>query len=245
MPAIDLFIPCLVEDFLPSVGESAFRVLARLGVDVRVPEGQTCCGQPVFKSGRMAEAREVARRHLALFERADAVVAPSGSCVHMMRHHYPMLFEDEPGMRDRALALGERTFEFCEYLVKVLGVTDVGARLDGRAAYHDSCQVGRSLGLHDEPRALLDAVVGLTRVELNAPTECCGFGGPFAVQHAAVSEAILEDKIEDILSLRPDYVVTAEPSCLLNIRGGLEKIGAGQPVLHVAEVLDKRAGGAS
>lgn len=239
MPVIDFFIPCLVEDFLPSVGESALRVLSRLGLDVRVPQGQTCCGQPVFKSGRMNEAREVARRHLALFEHAEAVVAPSGSCVHMMRHQYPILFENEPGMRERALALGERTYEFCEYLVKVLGVADVGARLEGRAAYHDSCQMGRSLGLHDEPRALLDGVAGLTRVELQHPEECCGFGGPFSVQHAAVSEAILEEKIEDILSCRADYVVTAEPSCLLNIKGGLEKLGAKQAVLHVAEVLDR------
>lgn len=243
MPTVDLFVPCLVEDFLPEVAEACVRVLSRLGVDVRVPGGQTCCGQPAYKSGRMAEARTVARRHMALFENSDCVVAPSGSCVHMMRARYFELFADEPAQRARARLLGARTYEFCEYLVKVLGVTDVGAAMAGRAVYHDSCQVGRALGLRDEPRALLDAVRGLTRLEVEHPNECCGFGGPFSVQHAGVSEAILEDKLEELLAVGADFVVTAEPSCLLNIRGGLEKAGAGLPVLHVAQVLERAADG--
>ncbi|BBD09360.1 (Fe-S)-binding protein [Desulfovibrio ferrophilus] len=242
MPTVNLFIPCLVDQFLPEVGQACANVLTRLGVDLHMPKGQTCCGQPVYKSGRLDEAREVARRHLTLFENADVVVAPSGSCVHMMRHSYAELFENDPGMRERARALGQRTFEFCEYLVDVLGVTDVDANYVARAAYHDSCQVGRSLGVKDQPRALLDAVGGLTRVELEFADECCGFGGPFSVQHAAVSEAILEDKIDDILSCQADIVVTAEPSCLLNIRGGLEKLKAKQPVLHIAQVLDSGVG---
>lgn len=242
MPTVDLFIPCLVDQFLPEVARACANVLERVGVTLRLPEGQTCCGQPVYKAGRFTQARDIARRHLALFEDAEAVVAPSGSCVHMIRHGYPELFADEPGMRERARALGLRTYEFCEYLVDVLGVTDVDANYVARAVYHDSCQVGRSLGVKIQPRALLDAVGGLTRVELEFPDECCGFGGPFAVQHAAVSEAILEDKIDDILASQADIVVTAEPSCLLNIRGGLEKLKAKQPVLHIAQVLDSGVG---
>ncbi|WP_461209810.1 (Fe-S)-binding protein [Desulfocurvus sp. DL9XJH121] len=238
MPIVDLFVPCLVEEFLPDTAQACVNVLTRLGAEVCVPGGQTCCGQPLYKAGRMDQARETARRHLALFEGAEHVVAPSGSCVYMMRTHYPELFADDPGMRERALALGRKTFEFCEYVVNVLGVTDVGANLTARAAYHDSCQVGRSLGLVKEPRALLDAVRGLTRLELEHPGECCGFGGPFSVQHAAVSGAILEDKLKEILATDPDFVVTAEPSCLLNIRGGLSKLGTGVPVTHVADVLD-------
>lgn len=238
MPVAQLFIPCLVNQFLPEVARACANVLLRLGVELVVPPGQTCCGQPVYKTGRFDEARAVARRHLALFEGGGDVVAPSGSCVHMMRHAYPELFVGEPGMRERALALGSRTYEFSEYLVDVLGVTDVGASFAGRAAYHDSCQVGRSLGVKAQPRALLDAVDGLTRVELKFSEECCGFGGPFAVQHAAVSEAILEDKLDDILSSQADLVVTAEPSCLLNVRGGLENLKANMPVKHIAEILD-------
>lgn len=238
MPEVQLFIPCLVEQFMPQVARACTNVLARQGVTISVPKGQTCCGQPVYKSGRMEEARAVARRHLALFEGGGDVVAPSGSCVHMMRHSYPVLFEHEPGMRERAIALGKRTYEFCEYLVDVLGVTDVGAAHAGRAVYHDSCQVGRSLGVTAQPRALLDGVRDLVRVELTHSEECCGFGGPFAVQHAAVSEAILEDKIDDILSSRADLAVTAEPSCLMNIKGGLDKLKARMPVMHIAEILD-------
>lgn len=242
MPTTHLFIPCLVEQFLPEVGEAAARLLARAGCAVECPSGQTCCGQPLYKAGRGAEARRLAHRFLDLFADAEAVVAPSGSCVHMVRSVYPRLLADDPAARQRAEALAARTFELTEYLVRERGMTDTGAAFSGTVAYHDSCQVGRALGVRAEPLALLSAVRGLTLAELPRADECCGFGGPFAVQYEDVSAALLDDKLDAVGACGADAVAVAEPSCLLHLRGGLERRGGTVRALHVAEILD---GGAS
>ncbi len=228
---------------MPEVGEATALVLDRAGVGLTLPGGQTCCGQPLYKSGHAGEARALARRFLKLFADAERVVAPSGSCVHMVRHSYPELLADDPGARAEAEALGARTFELTEFLVRELGRTDLGAAFEGTVAYHDSCQVGRALGLRDEPRALLRAVRGLRLVEFEGDDRCCGFGGPFAVQFAGVSEAMLDDKLEALLATGAWTVTAAEPSCLLHIRGGLEKLGARMRAMHIAEILAGTTGG--
>jgi L-lactate dehydrogenase complex protein LldE len=236
---IHLFVPCLVEDFFPEIGEAAALVLARAGCEVVYPAGQTCCGQPLYKIGQREGAKTVARRWLDLFEAASYVVAPSGSCVSMVRR-YASLFEHEPELRRRARAMASRTYEFCEFLVQKLGRVDFGARFEGRVAYHDSCQVGRALGLVEQPRALLGAVNGLTLLELERPEACCGFGGAFSVDFPEISAAILEDKIADIEAVDPDCVTSAEVSCLMHIRGGLEKKDSRIRVLHIAQILAAR-----
>jgi len=235
---IQLFVPCLVEDFRPEIAEATARVLARAGARLRYPPGQTCCGQPLYKTGRFAEAREVALRFMDVFSGQEPVVAPSGSCVAMVRKGYALLFEDEPENLARARDLAARTFELSEFLVREMGVTSTGARLDGVAAYHDSCQVGRALGLTREPRELLASVDGLTVKELSRPEACCGFGGAFSVSHPNLSSAITADKIDDILATGADMAVTAEVSCLMNIHAALEKRGSTIKALHLAEVLD-------
>jgi len=242
MTPVHLFIPCLVEQFMPEAGLAAATVLDRAGATVHYPQGQTCCGQPLYKSGHEAAARDMALRFLHLFEDAERVVAPSGSCVHMVRDTYPQLLADDPAACAQAKALGARTFELTEFLVREFGVTNLGARFDGTVAYHDSCQVGRALGLHDEPRALLKAVDGLTLAEFEGQNECCGFGGPFSVQYPGISEALLDDKLDALLASGAVAVTAAEPSCLLHIRGGLQHRSADMRVLHIAEIL---AGGAA
>jgi len=233
---VNLFVPCLVETAVPEVGEATARVLSRAGCTVTVPPGQTCCGQPVYKTGNLAQARQLAARYVELFD-SGTVVSPSGSCVAMVRR-YPELLAFEPALAAKARDLAERTYELSDFLVNVLGTTDLGAAMNARAAYHDSCQVGRVLGLRDEPRALLGAVRGLTVLELDRPDACCGFGGAFSVQFPDASERILQDKILDILAQTPDIVVSAEVSCLLNIRAGLEHAGSRVRALHLAQVLD-------
>jgi L-lactate dehydrogenase complex protein LldE len=235
---IQLFVPCLVEDFRPEIAEATARVLTRAGVRVRYPSGQTCCGQPLYKTGRFDESRDLARRFIDLFSGPDPVVAPSGSCVAMVRKGYQILFEDDRPMLKRARELASRTFELSEFLVRELGVKDTGAKLDGIAAYHDSCQVGRALGLKNEPRELLASVSGLTVKELSRPDACCGFGGAFSVAYPNLSSAITADKIDDIIATGADMAVTAEVSCLMNIDSALEKRGSAIRALHLAEMLD-------
>ncbi len=236
---VSLFVPCIVEQFHPQVGEATARVLARMGARLVYPRGQTCCGQPLYKSGHWNQARRTARHFISLFEDAEAVVAPSGSCVSMVRKSYPELLRDEARWADRALALGKRVFELTEFLVNVLGVEDVGASWPGRAVYHDSCQVYRALGIHREPRALLARVRDLELVEMERPEACCGFGGTFSLQFPAISEAMVADKAARVLATGAQYLLSAEISCLMNIGGYLKKQGHLVRALHIAEVLER------
>ncbi|MDY7000564.1 MAG: (Fe-S)-binding protein [Thermodesulfobacteriota bacterium] len=239
---ISLFVPCLVEDLYPEIGEAAARVLVRAGAKVLYTRGQTCCGRPVYEDGRFDQARSPARRFLDLFENAGYVVAPSGSCVHMVKHRYLKLFANEPAMLRRAKALSSRVFELCDFLVNVMKVVDVGAYLEGTAVYHDSCRVGRALGLRKEPRILLCGVRGLELKELARPDACCGFGGAFSVRFPEVSDALVADKVADVLESGAKYVVSAEVSCFMNIKSYLEARGLDVKALHMAQVLDSGGG---
>ncbi len=235
---VSLFVPCLVDQCEPRIAEATARVLSRAGLGVDYPRGQTCCGQPLYKLGHWDEARQAAERFLELFAEAEAVVAPSGSCVTMVRH-YPQLFAGRSDWEQLARDVAGKTFELSQFLVDKLDALDLDARFPGRAVYHDSCQVGRALGIVDQPRRLLRAVQGLELAKLQRPEACCGFGGAFSLTFPAVGDAILDEKIDDILAANADFVITAEPSCLLNIRGRLEAMGKALPVYHLAEILER------
>ena len=234
---VSLFIPCIVEQFHPQVGEATARILARVGASLDYPKDQTCCGQPRYKSGNWKSARGVARHFIEVFEQAEVVVAPSGSCVSMVRNYYPELLRDEAKWFDRATELGKRVFELTEFLVNVVKVEDLGATWPGKAAYHDSCQVYRALGIHREPRALLARVRGLELVEMQQADACCGFGGTFSLQFPTISEAIVADKVAHVLETGAEYLISAEISCLMNIGGYLEKQKHPVRAIHIAEVL--------
>ena len=239
---VSLFIPCLVEHFLPRVGEATAKVLSRVGMEVKYPGGQTCCGQMQFKTGYQAEARKMARHFLRVFKGEDLVVSPSGSCVSMIRHHYRELFRDDPLRLSRAESLAARTFELTEFLVDVLGIDDVGAEWPGKAVYHDSCQVSRVLGVRAQPRMLLSRVQRLEMVEMEHQETCCGFGGIFSLEFPVVSEKITGDKAAEVVKSGAEFVISAEPSCLLNIGGYLAKMGEKIKPVHIAEVLAHQAG---
>lgn len=233
-----LFIPCLVEDCQPEAAEAAARVLERLGVELRLPPGQTCCGQLAYKAGDLAGARSLARRYLDVFDAPEPVVCPSGSCTKMLRI-YPELFAQGTPERARAEGLAARTFEFCEFVAGLPGAAQLPLKLDARACYHGSCQMPGTPGDRaDAPRRLLGLVRGLTVVEAERADRCCGFGGLFSLQFAAVSEALTDDKCREILALEPDMLVSAEPSCLMSLSGRLAKMGRPLRALHVAQVLD-------
>ncbi len=240
---VSLFIQCLVDTMFPQVGEAMVAVLDRLGVPVDYPAGQTCCGQPAWNSGYRREAAAAARHFIEVFEGAEAIVCPSGSCVHMVRHHYPGLFEDDPAMAAKARAVAARTYEFTQYLVDVLGVSDTKSRYTGTVTYHDSCHLSRGLGIFAQPRTLLGNVRGLQLIEMRDSDTCCGFGGTFSVNYPEISIAMADEKIENILATGADAVVGCDISCLMNIGGRLSRRGEKIKVLHIAEILAVHRGG--
>ncbi len=235
---VQLFATCLIDTLQPQIGEAIVNVLEHAGIEVAFLEEQTCCGQPAFNAGMRSEARDMAQHTIRTFERTtEPLVIPSGSCSAMIRHGYLELFADDAVWLPRAQALAARSFEFCEYLVDELGITDVGASWTGKLAYHPSCHLLRGLGVDVQPRALLAELQGAEIVELPNAEECCGFGGVFSVEHAAISAAMLERKIEQIESVEATTIVTADTGCLLQINGGLNRMGLPRRVLHIAEVL--------
>ena len=231
-----LFIPCLVEHVLPQVGEATAVVLSRAGVSPVLPKGQTCCGQFAYKRGRSDLVRPLAQRFVEIFANAPVVVCPSGSCTAMVRR-YPSLFAEDDPWRARAEAVAAKTFELGQFLVEQLGVIDLGARFAARATLHASCQTTRVLGAGSATEALLAKVAGLSLVPLARPENCCGFGGAFSVDYPEVSQAILAEKLDDIVASGAEVVITAEPSCLVNIASALAKRELPIRPLHLAEVL--------
>lgn len=234
---VTLFVQCLIDGIYPEVGEAVVRLFQKLGMDVVCPTDQTCCGQPAFNSGYQNEARKVARHFIEVFEDAGVVVCPSGSCVNMVRHHYPQLFRTDSGWRERACRLAERTFELTEYLVDVLKIDGLDARYDGRITYHDSCHLLRGLGVGKQPRKLLHMISGVEFVEMENSDQCCGFGGAFSVKYPEISSAIVEDKVNHIIDTGAGAVVGCDMGCLMNIQGRLHRRGSSIKVMHIAQLL--------
>jgi L-lactate dehydrogenase complex protein LldE len=233
-----LFITCLADQFFPGVLRRMVGLLERLGVEVAFPEKQTCCGQPFFNSGFRRQARELARQWIALFAPTEgAIVSPSGSCVDMVRHHYPSLFPAGSPERRQAEAVAARTREFGEFLVRDLRVTDVGARFPGKVTYHASCHLLRGLGLREEAKTLLRNVQGLELVPLATEETCCGFGGSFSVIYPEVSQAMMEAKVTSIVATGAEVVVACDAGCLMNIAGGLRRVNSQVKAMHLIEVL--------
>jgi L-lactate dehydrogenase complex protein LldE len=240
---VALFITCFNDTLFPETGRATVEVLERLGVEVDFPLDQTCCGQMHFNTGYQREAIPLVRRFVEVFDGYDAVVAPSGSCVSMVRELYPMA-ADLAG--DRRLAesveqLGPRVFELSEFLVKKLGVTDVGAYYPHRVTYHPTCHSLRMLKVGEAPLELLRNVRGMDLVELSEPEECCGFGGTFAVKNADTSAAMLSDKIRRVLDTEAEVCTAGDNSCLMHIGGGLRRQRAGVETVHLAQILASEA----
>lgn len=236
---IGLLITCLVDGLFPDVGKATVRLLERLGHEVDVPLDQTCCGQMHLNTGYAREARPMVRNVADVFEPYDAVVAPSGSCVGSVRHQHPQLaarMKDEMLLR-RVTSVAERTYELSEFLVDVLGVTDVGARYPHRVTYHPTCHSLRMLRVGDKPLRLLREVQGIDLVELPDADQCCGFGGTFALKNNDVSTAMLTDKMRNIVSTGAEVCSAGDSSCLMHIGGGLGRLRAGVRTVHLAEIL--------
>jgi L-lactate dehydrogenase complex protein LldE len=235
---VSLFVTCIVDMIYPATGVSVVKILDHLGVEVRFPLGQTCCGQPAFNTGFWDDARTVARQFLTAFADAEVIVTPSGSCAAMIRHYYPELFADDPAWRDRANRAADITWEFTEYLVDGLGVTDLGAKLPPTTVtFHDACHGLRGLELKDQARDLAAAIEGVTVTEMAGANQCCGFGGTFSVKMPDVSAAMLREKVANIKASQADVVLTGDCSCLTQMNGGLNRSDTPQRVQHIADLL--------
>lgn len=238
---VSLFATCLVDLFYPEVGESAVNVLQRYGCQVDFPMGQTCCGQPGWNSGHTDEAYSVARQFLRAFRDSEYIVTPSGSCGSMVRVYYPELFHGKPE-EEEARAIAARTYEFSEFLVRVLRV-EVSAHFEAAVAYHTSCHMVRELKVQQEPFQVLRRVEGVKVCELDRPDLCCGFGGTFAAKHAELSVAMGDDKLDDVKRSGADTLVACDMGCLMHLGGRLRRRGEGLRVMHLAELLDKGGAG--
>jgi L-lactate dehydrogenase complex protein LldE len=221
---------------MPQAALDMVAVLRRIGCEVHFPKEQTCCGQPAFNAGFWDEARPVAERFVRVFAGADTIVCPSGSCTTMVRCFYPSLLASS-AWREDAIALGQRIFEFSEFLVDVAKVTDVGASFPHKVTYHDSCHLLRELHIKEQPRALLRHVQGIELVELPYSEECCGFGGVFSVKFPEISGPMGEVKTAHIASTGAEFVTACDSSCLMHIEGVLRRQQARAKTIHLASIL--------
>ncbi|WP_040952647.1 (Fe-S)-binding protein [Gorillibacterium massiliense] len=235
---VSLFITCLSDAVFPRVGDAMVRLLARYGIALSLPLEQTCCGQPAFNSGYWEEARRSARTILQAFDDSDFIISPSGSCTGMI-HHYPKLFEHEPDLLKRSQRLQEKTYEFTQFLVHVLGVTDIGAVFPHKVTYHPSCHGSRLLGIKAEPMELLRHVRGMELVPLPFAEDCCGFGGTFAVKMAEISGAMVTEKADHVLETEAEVLTGLDMGCLMNIGGHLRYRDKKVRVMHLAELLEE------
>lgn len=242
---IALFVTCLADTLAPRAARATVEVLERLGHVVVFPEDQTCCGQMHLNSGYRDHAASLARRTARIFSDPgfDAIVCPSSSCAGTLLEQYPKLAaaSGDAAFAAEVDALRPKVHEFSSFLVDRIGVVDVGAVFPHRVAYHPTCHSLRGLRVGDRPLSLLRAVKGIDLVELPDSDSCCGFGGTFSVKNPDTSAAMLADKVSALLGVGAEVCVALDPSCLLQIGGGLSRQRAGVRTMHVAEILASRA----
>jgi L-lactate dehydrogenase complex protein LldE len=242
-PRVGLFIPCYIDQLYPQVGLATLQVLEACGIHAEFPQGQTCCGQPMANTGCTDAARPLAERFLSIFRPYDYVVAPSGSCVAMVRHHYEEYLHGKPAFE----RLRQRTFELSEFLTDVVKVSGIKGRFPYRVGLHQSCHGLRELRLSpsseqvlaapDKPRQLLALLDGITFAELTRPDECCGFGGTFAVNEEAVSCMMGQNRIADHEHAGTQVLTANDMSCLMHLEGLIRRAGKPIRVMHIAEIL--------
>lgn len=233
---VQLFIPCFVDQLYPDTAFNMVKVLEKAGCTVSYNTSQTCCGQPAFNAGFWDESKSVCSKFLKDFAGTDYIVAPSASCVGFVRNYYPKLFENSSLHHD-VVDAGNRLYEFSEFMINVLKVENLGATLNGKATYHDSCAGLRECKIKAEPRTLLSHVKGLELSEMNDVETCCGFGGTFAIKFEPISVGMGEQKVENALATNAEYIISTDLSCLMHLQGYINQKGYNVKTLHLADVL--------
>ena len=236
---VALFATCLVDMFQTNVGKATVELLEHLGCEVELPEAQVCCGQPAYNSGYVNESKEAMKKMIAIFQHADYVVSPSGSCATMFKE-YPHILKEEPVWKEKAEQLAAKTYELTQFIVDVLQVEDVGATLEAKATYHTSCHMTRLLGVKEAPIKLLENVKNLEYIPLPNAQNCCGFGGTFSVKMGDISKQMGEEKVQHIEETEAEIIIGSDAGCLMNIGGRINRVGHPVKVMHIAEVLNCR-----
>jgi L-lactate dehydrogenase complex protein LldE len=239
---VTLFIPCLMDIFYPQAARDLVTLLKNLGFQVKYPQAQTCCGQPAFNQGFIKEAKTLARRFLSIFESAELILCPSGSCTAMVRKHYAELFSQEPQWLDKAQNTAQKIFEVSEFLIQFVSLEKIKASFPFTVTYHDSCHSNRVLSISEQPRKLLAQVEGLTLVEMESSQTCCGFGGLFSQKFPLLSQAIGMEKLKAIQNTDAQWVISNDPGCLMHIQNRLREKKLTIGVKHLVEVLATHPG---
>ena len=233
---VHVFIPCFIDQLYPTAGFNTIKVLEKAGCTVTYNQDQTCCGQPAFNAGYWGESREVCNKFIIDFSGADHIVVPSASCTGFIKNYYSKIYDNASNQKD-IKGLQDKVYELSDFLVNVLNIQDLGAQFDGVATYHDSCAALRECKIKNEPRQLLEKVKGLKLIELQDNETCCGFGGTFAVKFEGISVAMGEQKVQNIVKTKADYLISTDLSCLMHIGGVMEKMDLPVKSLHLADVL--------
>ncbi len=232
-----LFPTCLVDHIKPKIGFDTVKVLKHYGVEVHVPERPACCGQIAFNVGYWREARKMASSWLEIYDQPeyDYIVAPSGSCVHMIRENYEILFKDDPEKLTKVRRIKPRLFELVEFLTRILKVKKIPSKFRGKITYHASCHYLRGLGMKSEPGDLLKNIDGADFKPMELEETCCGFGGLFSLKFPELSFKMAERKVKSMEDV--EYLTSADLSCLLNLGGVLSRMGLPIRPLHIVEIL--------
>lgn len=233
---VDIFIPCFIDQIYPDTASNMVKILERLGCGVNYNPEQTCCGQPAFNAGYRDECKEVGEKFIREFQNDRYIITPSASCAGFVKNHYPDMFHNSV-LHNEYKQIQKNMFEFSDFLVNVLKITDLGAKFEGIATYHDSCSALREYGIKREPRLLLEKVRGLELREMAESDTCCGFGGSFAVKMEPVSVALGERKVENALATGADYIISTDSSCLMHMEGYAKKQGRKMKMMHLVDVL--------
>ncbi len=233
---VQIFVPCFIDQLYPQTAFNMVKVLEKAGCEVIYNSNQTCCGQPAFNAGFWDDARDVCSKFLKDFDTNSVIVGPSASCVGFVKNYYSKLF-DNSSVHNEVKAISQNIYELSEFLVNKLGITKFGAKLNGKATYHDSCAGLRECKIKNEPRQLLANVEGLELTELNDVETCCGFGGTFAVKFGAISTAMGEQKVENALATGAEYLISTDVSCLMHLEGYIKGKNYNLKTLHIADVL--------
>ena len=233
---VDIFIPCFVDQLFPEAAFNMIKVLEKAGCTINYNPAQTCCGQPAFNAGFWDQCKDVAEKFIADFPNERYIVTPSASCAGMVKNYYPEIFHNSV-LHNKSKSIQKNIYEFSDFLVNVLNVTDIGARLNGVATYHDSCSALREMGIKKEPRTLLSNVRGLEIREMQETETCCGFGGTFSVKYEAIAVGMAEQKIINAEATSADIIISTDVSCLMHLDGYLKKQNKKIKVMHIADVL--------
>jgi len=233
---VELFVPCFVDQLYPDTAFNTIKLLEKAGCTVNYNPNQTCCGQPAFNAGFWDEAKAVGNKFLDGFPEDSVIVTPSASCTGMVKNYYNDLFNNTL-VHNKCRSIQGNIFELSDFLVNILKFDYFGAELDGKAVYHDSCSGLRECHIKEEPRRLLDKVLGLELLPLHDSETCCGFGGSFAVKFDAISSAMAQQKVDNAVAAGAEYIISTDASCLLHLQGYIDKNSLPIQTMHIADVL--------